>query len=94
MRREVSWTTIYNNIFSMPRYKRKNTTLRVAQTEEQLRNGIDDVENEAMGLNEAAETFGSPKAILIRRKQSGNLQKEAGLEPSCSLGDESYMKAA
>lgn len=60
----------------MPKkYKRKNTTLRGNWTKEQFRNTIDAVENKAVGLNKAAKTFGIPKAILIRRKQSDKLNK-------------------
>ncbi|CAH2003443.1 unnamed protein product [Acanthoscelides obtectus] len=59
---------------TMPtKYNRRSTSLRGQWTKEQLLLAIAAVNNNSMGVNEAARHFNVPATTLRRRKKSGNL---------------------
>lgn len=66
------------------KYIRSNSNTRGAWTEQQLRDVIAARDSGTMGVNVACETFGVPKATLIRRR-SENFTKRILLGPPSTV---------
>lgn len=80
--------------FSMPtKYKRIGSCSRASWTEQQLIAAIDAVNDNRMGVNDAARNFGIPATTLRRRKLKHNLKK-GPLGPSSILGEATEAKLA
>ncbi|KAJ8939879.1 hypothetical protein NQ318_023219 [Aromia moschata] len=73
------------------RYKRTGTCSRASWTEQQLSKAIKAVNENRLGVNEAARAFGVPATTLRRRKSKNNTRK-GPLGPSSTLGDDVEAK--
>ncbi|KAJ8962241.1 hypothetical protein NQ318_018213 [Aromia moschata] len=73
------------------RYKRTGTCSRASWTEQQLSKAIKAVNENRLGVNEAARAFGVP-ATTLRRIKSKNNTRKGPLGPSSTLGDDVEAK--